>query len=601
MKKHFYLLSLTALAALASCSPAVTSSSESTPPSSASSQEIIHTENLTDAMLESLKGGYEAEVFKRTNYDGETSSYQAYDVKCNETNYAVKIYSTSKEPEDKSSLLYDNHYQPNPEEKTLMLYNAGLSVGNTVMYTPVMGQDPFTYEEVEMTWEDGLYSNAFASLTAKDFVRVNSENKFSLKLTDATLESNYVYAKLANQFFGEIKAEELSFFNLLTNGNTITGYEMEFKPYSSYDSMVGKSSYGNFIALGANVVDYVKPISGETDALFEETIAKLKNYNYSMTQEQQAFDYTTEKFYKTGGFSYKVENGTKLLADYYNASDERYMKYGYYDTIFENEPCKQSVVEIEGNFYKDYIYTEHLSSYLPSFSLSSVLFKKSEQSTADKAIYELNKDIRISLENNMSVFTPFDTDSYYDRLVYLTITIEKDTVTFKNETTRSSSGGLILDCVFSDIGKINNLIPDDKVFETCDGLKWSQLLSPNEANLKRILKTYPAAVLDEIPTLGGNYSNVLSDLSSGQTRPVFYIGTYDLEETTGLLDEYGKKLELAGYSTTLDTDGKPTYVYTKIVQINAKNYTLNITLGTFWNALQEWGQFQIALSLTSAK
>ena len=69
MKKHFYLLSLTALAALASCSPAVTSSSESTPPSSASSQEIIHTESLTDAMLESLKGGYEAEVFKRTNYE----------------------------------------------------------------------------------------------------------------------------------------------------------------------------------------------------------------------------------------------------------------------------------------------------------------------------------------------------------------------------------------------------------------------------------------------------------------------------------------------------------------------------------------------------
>ena len=38
----------------------------------------------------------------------------------------------------------------NPNEEEEWLYNAALSIGNTVIYSPVMGRDKYTFQEIEL-------------------------------------------------------------------------------------------------------------------------------------------------------------------------------------------------------------------------------------------------------------------------------------------------------------------------------------------------------------------------------------------------------------------------------------------------------------------
>ena len=564
--------------------------------SSSSSKPVVPTAELTDAMFSELKKGYSVECFKLTDYsDSQTNGIFEADV--NEFNYAEKVFATTSEaPLEKGKVINDYHYQPDPTEKTKMLYDAGLSVGNTVIYSPVMGEDPHTYEEVPLTWEEGYYSNVFMDLSAAAFDRVGTENKFSLIMNDATLEDAGVYNKISMQFFNEIPDTEMQAFYLYTDGDDIVSFELIYTPYMSYDAMIAKSSFGNFTAAGSGLVDYIQPLEGEEDPVFEEAMEKLRRQNYELTQTQQAYDFNAEKFISQGSYVSQVEDGEKINYDYYAANGNKYMNYGYYGLEYENEICKQGVVQLKGEFYKDYIYSGSMEELLPSFALSSVLFKKDEaSSTAEKSVYNLDKSIRISLDNNDSVFTPFDADGYLDRLVFVTVTVEAEKINIHNETVHEGAGGLILDCTYTNLGGVSQLMPESKIHETSDGLVWSDLLSNNEGNLKSIIRLFTQEVLDDIPTIGGVFSNVLSDISSS-ANPIFYVMTYDSADNDALVEEYSAKLLAAGYAENKNGD---TVYYTKPVVLGTRNYNLNINLDTFWNRIQLWGQFQIGIYLTS--
>ena len=569
-----------------------TSASEAT---SVSSKPVVPTAELTDAMFAELKKGYSVESFTLKDYS-DSQTYSIFEADVNEFNYAERIFmTTSGSPLEKGKVIHDYHYQPDPSEKTKMLYDAGLSVGNTVIYSPIMGEDPHTYEEVPLTWEEGYYSNVFLDLSASAFDRVGTENKFSLIMNDATLEARGVYNKISMQFFNEIPDTEMQEFYLYTDGDDIVSFELIYTPYMSYDAMIAKSSFGNFTAAGSDVVDYIQPLEGEKDPVFEEAMKKLRRQNYELVQTQQAYDFNQEKFVSQGSYVSQVENGEKINYDYYAANGSKYMNYGYYGLEYENETCKQGVVQLKGEFYKDYIYVGSMEELLPSFALSSILFKKDASSTADKSVYTLDKSIRISLENNDSVFTPFDADGYLDRLVYVTVTIEAEKINIHNETVHEGAGGLILDCTYSNFDGVSDLMPEEKIHETSDGLVWSDLLSNNEENLKSIIRLFTQEVLDDIPTIGGVFSNVMSDVSSS-ANPIFYVMTYSSEDNDALVEEYSAKLLDAGY--TANQNGENVN-YTKPVTLGTRNYNLNINVSTFWNRIQLWGQFQIGVWLTS--
>lgn len=621
MKKKHALIAILSTAMLFSCNVETTSSTQSSASSSTSTSsvsvsegsieesEFIRTENLTDQMLSSLKEGYSSKTIRMTEYETGTPSTAVIFSKCNEFNFEEDMYypSGNKDIEDisNSKLANHYHYQPKPDETEKMLYDVGLSVGNKPLYTPVMGTDIHSYEEIHMTWEEGYYSNVFLLLNANYFERVGDENKFRLNI-ESDLDSELVdeiYARLDKQLYCDDERTTATFdnFYLLTNGDKVTGYELEYVAVSSTDSTVYKHSYGYFLDSGADVIDYVTPIAGETDEVFEEAMEKLRAQNYHLEETQFAFNFNSERMVSQGKYVADFYNKESVVYDYYNANGKKYMSYAYQEYEIDGEPCKLGLTPIEGKYYVDYAYAGSLEeTILPSFDLSSVLFVKDSASTADKAIYKLNNDIKISLDNYDDVFTPFDADGYTDRLIYLTITIEKDKINIHNETSAIKDQGLVLDVNYTKFGEVEKMITNENTFETTEGLTWSQLLSNNEETLASVQKTFTKEILDSIPTV--TYcSNISCDISS-PSAPVIFFTTYDKDDTLALLDSYGAALVAAGFNKTDTGDTEtPTYNYWKNVTLKNRQYSLNISLATFWNSIQNWGQFQISMSFSAAK
>lgn len=632
-KKNLLIVALFPLATLASCgtgsssstslssttssisqgssdgSSSLESTSSTSMSTSSSSVEVIPTVNLTDEMFAKLKLGYASTFETVVDYEGEASdSRKIFMVKCNEKNNEQSIYFKKDDlPLEELTRSYFHHYQINPDEDIEMLYDAGLSVGNDIIYTPIIGQDIHTYQDIELTWAEGHYSNVFIDLQASYFTRIGNENKFKLTIEDGldAAAVSEIYSKLAMQFFGEeVTQTEMEGFYLLTNGDKITGFELNYYPYTSYDALLTKYSKGVFTDEGEHVVDFCKPLEGEKDEFFESAMKKLQTQNFHLEQTQQAFNYTTEKFDSQGKYVADFYNKESMIYDYYSANGKKYMSYGY---LKNDDTSKRGVVPIEGEIYADYLYTGSLDELLPSFNLSSILFyKDTAASTADKAVYKLDNTIDISLDNDDSVFTPFDADGYNDRIIYLTVTIEQDKINIHNETSTSGTG-LILDVNYTNFGGVENLVASDKYHETTEGLTWSQLLSNNQTNLSLIQKAFTKELLDSIPTI--TYcANIASEVGSNGSNPTLFFNVYDNDDNIGLLSSYGKDLEAAGFTfdaSSVNPDetnlNKIQPVYSKNVTLNGRNYSLNIKLYAWWNTIQLWGQFQIMMSFSAAK
>lgn len=604
--KHLFVLTLLSLTTLFGCNDSTTTSDNSSN-DSVSSSEFIRTENLTEEMLNSFKKGYDTTFKQSTEYDDNTSSSKILTAKCNEKNYETATYydkDATFSSLGKRSYFY--HYQINPTEETEMLYSAGLSVGNKIIYTPVMGEDKYTYEEIPLTWEESYLSNVFIDLTSSYFTRVGDENKFKLSLNDLDESiKETISSKLSAQLYGDkeiLDNTSIDSFFLLTNGNNIVGFELNYLPYTLYDATSFRSSNGVFNASGEDVVTFCTPLQGQEDVDFENAMKKLRTQNYHLEETQQSFDYTTEKFVSQGKYTADFYNKESVVYNYYSANGKKYMSYGYL-RYQEKENCKLGIVPINGQYYQDYLYEGSLDDLLPSFDISSILFIKDGSSTTDKLVYKLNRDIDISLENNDSVFTPFDADGYLDRIINLTITIENDKINIHNETSDTGESGLILDVNYTNFGKVENIVTSDKFHETTEGLKWSEILSNNEANVNSIIKIFTKDLLDSIPTITA-VSNIYSDVSSS-SKPVLYFLVYDKQDSIDLLSSYGNELVKAGFTLDESTIGEkleessPNYY--KSVTVNNRKYRLNVTLNLWWNSIQDWGQFQVQLSFTADK
>lgn len=583
-------------------SSVISSTVESTSTSSSSTFVSVYTEDLTQEMFSALQGGYSVEFMKYTDYDGEIGTAEFYEAQVDEKNYAFKRYIGNKTEDGitKGSMLETSHYQPNPEEEEEWLYNAGLSIGNTIIYTPVLGRDKYTFQEIELTWDEGFYSNVFALLNLSDFTRVNDENKWSLNVNSSTFKTSGAAQAFASQFFGEQISSDIDYFYLLTNGNEITGYELKWKTYLSYESYVTKVSSGTFTGFGSDVVDFMKPLEGrEKDADFDNAMASLRNYNYKVRHDQAGFDYTAETMVSRGYFEGECD-GETLNYYYYTSDGARYLNYAYYNYVENGETYLQGATNINGNYYPDVLYYGSILDMLPSFNVSSEMFIKQAESTNDVLVYKLDKSVVISLDNDNATYSSFDSDGYNDRTINLTVTIDKvnNTINFHNETSDSSDAGLVEDVCYSEIGEVNTLRTNENTKDNADDLTWEDLLSNDEAAYSALTSKLPDSVLSSLPTLGGRYAYVNYDPSG-----IIFVNTYEAAENTDLVTGYGAKLVEAGYEegSVTDTYGTTYPTYYMTFTSGKRTYGLTLTLMTYWNSVQEWGQFQIHIAIGAAK
>lgn len=555
-------------------------------------------------MFAPLQGGYAANIISETWYAGDTdpSSY-FFEVLANKDNFEVGQYTIKTGTSDeKGSLINDgyHHYQQDPaeaDEEYPYLYSASLSLGNKVIYTPVLGQDPYTYEEIPLTWEEGRLSNVFASLSIEDFVREGDENRFNLKMNDSSLSD--VYLAIGNQLYID-DHNDLASFTLLTNGDAIVGFETVFETYDSAGgTSVTKRSHGTFTDFGADVTTAVKPLEGTEDSEFAAAIDKLQTNNWTFEAVQHSYDYTAEVSKVAGTWKGKAD-GDSMLYDSFDANGNKNFAYGYYDYSNEEGDFLQGGVPIGDYFYEDNVvyYPASMADMYPTFDISSLFFVKDEAQSVDgKLVYNINPDIFISRENNILLFTAFDSDGYSDLIIYMTITITDDEVIIHNQTTEDpTKSGLVYDITYRDFGKQKDLIPADSIKTDATGLTWSELLSNNQVVLKTLTDLFGKELLDSIPTFG--VANVGADVTT-PSNPWFICSTYSEEQNEELLTSYSAALEEAGFTSVPNEEEIVTY--RKLVTVRNRQYYLVVTIEPFWNSIQGWGQFQVSFSFASAQ
>jgi len=586
----------------------VTSSSDDSPISSSSEEPLLPTAALTDEMLSGLRSGYHATVRKATLYDGEEGDPYYYDAKVKEGMAYLHFYSDYEA--GAFSSYYDFLITPVTEEDGLTYaYSSGLGINNAIIHEPIEVTDPITREDVNLLWEDAYLENPFKDLSANAFAKVN-DNEFSLDLDMEAVTEKDVALKLANQLFFDSYPYSTSLpdvysFSLKTNGNEIVGFSLEFESYSSSSgNVVIYRSTGVFHDVGtAPEITELTPLEGAEDADFQAAMTKLKTMNFKFDQVQYSYDYTgSGTFVKSlhyDGFA----DGTSLVYNAYDlSSDLKIYAEALTPITYEGISGLGVYVPLGDYYYSDSIfysaYTD-IASYFSKFDLSSKYFTKEAKDGA--TVFTLDRSRRIFRGNDISMISPFDSDQYADLLVNLTVTVKEDSIVFENQTSDDDESGLRFKISFSDFGAYSNLITDATIKEDCSDLKWSEILSNNQSALKAVTKIYTQENLDAIPTLGGIYANVRIDASSANA-PILYTYTYSEETNAELLESYSQKLVDGGFAKeSAGDDEEDGYYYTKQVTIGSRNYLLTVTPGTFWNSIQSWGQFQIALSLGSVK
>lgn len=576
------------------------------------------TDALTEDMFASFKEGYVVSYDATKQYlDGSEPSTQYYKAESTADKYRYETY-TKKDGVNLKKYGKTNYYHAVEDEDNNIVYTYQVSLGldNTVHSQVVTEEDDFTHQDFNLEWEYSYFGNVLANFSAADFSKKDS-NTFVLS-ADKTAENSYA---LKTQFFAPnslyLPGSDCNYFALKTDGDSIVGFELTCKTYTAIDVAASFSSSGTFEASGADSFEDLKTLTGATNPEFDAIMAKLKTYNWNLTQTQSQYDYSSESMNALGTmYITSADNGSKEYWEYYNTDNKRTSAYGYMDYTDPNDPentGKLGVVKIGDYYYQDtYLYSGSMREKMPSFNLDSRFFKKDTAASVNgKKVYKIDPTIEISDENYATEYiTPENMRAYKDRLINITVTEDGDTITLRNSTSsgEEDSSGLIMNCEYKNIGKVTSFMDENSLKDSVAGLKWSDLISVNEASCDSILSVFGQDNIDSLPIIDDRYANIYVDVSNSTSKPIFYIYVYDEDELNGLMTSYGEKLIASGLEVdTSETASDTTTYYVKhnvsIKGNRGQTYVgdLSVSLSKYYNSIQDWGQFQIQLSTKNLK
>lgn len=579
-------------------------------------KEPTPTEALTEDMFASFKEGYVVSYGATKQYlDGSEPSTQYYKAESTADKYRYETY-TKKDGVNLKKYGKTNYYHAVEENGILYTYQVSLGLDNTVHSQVVTEEDDFTHQDFNLEWEYSYFGNVLANFSVADFSKKDS-NTFVLS-ADKTAENSYA---LKTQFFAPnslyLPGSDCNYFALKTDGDSIVGFELTCKTYTAIDVAASFSSSGTFEASGADSFEDLKTLTGATNPEFDAIMAKLKTYNWNLTQTQSQYDYSSESMNALGTmYITSADNGSKEYWEYYNTDNKRTSAYGYMDYTDHNDPentGKLGVVKIGDYYYQDtYLYSGSMREKMPSFNLDSRFFKKDTAASVNgKKVYKIDPTIEISDENYATEYiTPENMRAYKDRLINITVTEDGDTITLRNTTSsgEEDSSGLIMNCEYKNIGKVTGFMDETSLKDSVAGLKWSDLISVNEASCDSILAVFGQDNIDSLPIIDDRYANIYVDVSNSTSKPIFYIYVYDEDELNGLMTSYGEKLIASGLEVdTSETASDTTTYYVKhnvsIKGNRGQTYVgdLSVSLSKYYNSIQDWGQFQIQLSTKNLK
>ncbi len=589
MKKSKNILSLVLLSTLAIGLASCNDQKDSI----VSSSEVTQTSSSTDtnasltAALNKLAKGYKATslITQVVTYAGSSSGT---DSEVGEY-YVLNTIASDAYRADSSDFYNKDEAVPEYVETTYVQsvngYAAavGLDLSNNIVSQNITGSNGLAIK-----WDNSGFINAFTKLTAADF-ELGDNGVYNLKVK--TTAQKLALNRLGAQLSGGVSSLSTSTFSLELDSNYVY-YDLVFKTgtLSSYNATLGLSIHGeiNLDETGEGLTAPLAPITGEEDADLKAALDSLKQNKWE-TSIKLNEDYV----YPSGLSSYGVENinlsysisgktdGKDFLAKQTVVENNQYTSTSISGFKSLDDGSLVSLHSADINNPDDLYYdgapvkntTLASSKVLPSFDISSVLFKKDASSTDTVLkytlkdsinVYDLSGDYFSVLNDTIEDFSKFSIE----------INKTNNTITFTDASTSSVSdpfyglGDYGITCeltstssvVYSQVGTLNETIIDQsKVHENCDNLSLSNFVSDYYATTSSYAKYLNAIIpledLDSnVPALGGVYSSIAGlsminfGTSSAPSYPVFYIAYAgsSTSEVKSMLDTYVAKL--TGYT-----------------------------------------------------
>lgn len=542
MKKRYLLLLSLPLLTMTSCG------STAQPNSSEEPSSIIINDTFDASMINLLASGYSASGV--VSMGGE-SSYggfynQCVEVHCTESVFEYLAWSQSSLNAEatRDKLNYDIRYESCELDSVNVLAETELGLNNKINYFPVQSNGS------NIRWETAGYSNVYSLFKSTDFIKTENANEFSLVMGQKKFA--FVYKAVAVQLTGLIGVEAESFV-VRTDGEKPISYEVKCKDVmSTSGDKMEIYIKGNFTDFGSDVVKDIEPIEGNIDNDFETALTNLRDSkNWELDVELSNKSLHIENY-----------NNEAVIYDLFDTEGKQTGSYGY---IQPEKNVVQGVTKIGDTLYYD---SDELSgsvtSILPDLDISSAFFKKSEQSTENKLIYDFKDEyIDVASSTDYGMLAGSSVGS-------LQIVIENETITILNKLSSTIQEKF----VYSNIGGVSNLLTN--VNKVCDDLTWSKIASNQPEELAILLEFLPKEALDQIPTIGGKHSYIILDASYNPTKPLFNIPISDYQDGQSISTEYRAKLvenEFTKTSESKTTNGTK-YVYEKDCLVNGETKTV---------------------------
>lgn len=569
------------------------------------------TESLTSDMYADYKLGYSASFIANKAYAGDDKiTSLKYDTAS--TSLKFKYARASLSDGEYKKIGKTKYYWAVDRDGKTMTDEISLGFDNKLKHKAFTETDSVTYDEFEVQWQYSYYGNVLANFESTDFTKKDS-NTFVLSSSKTKEYSDQLKTQFYAPYSTYLPASDTNYFALKTDGNNIVGFELTCESYTSSDTAMSFNAKGTFTGKGIEAFEDIAPVTGNDIPELQSILNELKTYNWNLTQTQSQYSFETDTMNPLGTLKITVgDNGNKEYWEYYNTSNKRTQSYGYMKYVDSETQVesKLGVVKIGDYYYQDsYLYQGTMKDKMPSFDLCTKFFTKDEKASTDgKLVYKTNYSIELSDDNLDNEFiTPENMRGYNDRLINITITKESDKITIRNSTgSEGENTGLILNCEFTNIGKVTNFMDETTMKTNLDGLKWSDLISTNENNYDTIISKYGKNNLDSIPLIDNQHANVYIDTQSSENILYFYF--YNQTTMNDTFTSYKSKLEAAGFtldSTKEESDYSVYYIKSGITISGEKGRTytadLNINVYTVWNSNTDWGQFQLRLSTSNIK
>ncbi len=572
MNKHILLYSLPFFLVLASCSPA----------SSSEGGSSIEDKTQLETALNTLKDGYNIEyIAKQANKvvggSGSVTTYQSYhNSMASEDIYRHIAYkeTTGNKP-TKDTVSSDETYQ-NDDGYTIF---SALNYENKIITTPVKKE----YKEV--TWKASHYGNLFASLTKDDFSKDGST--YTLK-SDLKASTN---ADIVAQLSGALtNGVSVSSFSMSFADDGSISFKASYQPYSIIyltEIEVSESFEGKILTLGAKV-NPPAPIEKEEDEAFSKAFEKLAALNFKTTVVNSEIRYKDGRYEEVAtatstvtsdSFAYTIyDENNKITGDrVYYSSNDKIQKAAKYDS--DLYACGKPA-------------NTKISSYWPSFTVSSVFFNKENNK------YTLKKEYA-RFFNSTYLFTPLVNDKIGD----LSITIEDDRVTIENENEGDGRKvfGAKEEIVYEGFGT-QKAIDTSSVKMDSSSLTWDKAIRSASKYKDLITAIGGKAFLDKIPYFGGLYSEAGYEDDSLYAFPFLYTWIDSTSDGEELVKKYAKELVDNGFTANTSKDDD---VITYSLTMEGKTLEVLPSYNQVVDALTgvSTGQFYfaIAFSLTNSK